>query len=458
MTRRNRALIKNIWFCVELEEYYCPKCRGQRPFIDLPTRNTCRFIKSMHDLFLILSTDSQHHFQYLTFDPDDLSLNRRHYAPKSFLSGVHDPRHGWIAGKHVSSTPLKRALEHVHQNVLAEVAIVSTLLLLLQNLRRFSCNTLQCMSSRFPNLETFHYEPWRVWSHNDIPEANQNTRLLLERLSTTNNVKLKRLVLFKNFDDRYSSHFSDNSSGQTSDLHTSHHTTNPQDPDQSVARAVLEASLRLEALSVSFAIEADNFFHAAETDPTRNWPHLRSLTLTTRLNQMLLKAALIALRMPELEMLVIWNGQAGIAALFRYQLDDHKAVLSWKVNSEYTIPSHVIDTWEMVKRTFGKNDPRLILDYSVDYEICIKTHADAISHLKLFHVVRPTALQQILAAHKARLEGLSRWRGTRKEKKSPNFVRRWEEAFTYFIRIKEIYHDAPNRRTLPAHARRRQGH
>lgn len=205
---------------------------------------------------------------------------------------------------------------------------------------RFTPTILKCMFSRPPNLEAIHYEPWRGWSPNDEAATDQGNCLLLESLNLTpNNDSLKKLVLFENFDEQYSSQFSGSSNGNVQ-------TTNLRTPNRSVGRAVAKASLRLQHLSASFIIEADHFLSAAETEPAWNWPHLRSLTLTSRLlnvqgdrsimNQILLKAALIALKMPKLETLEIWNGQVGSAALFRYHIGDYRAVLSWKANWEHT--------------------------------------------------------------------------------------------------------------------------
>ncbi|KAI0378137.1 hypothetical protein F5Y04DRAFT_291411 [Hypomontagnella monticulosa] len=127
-----------------------------------------------------------------------------------------------------------------------------------------SCRTtLKGLFSRLPNLETIHYKPWRRWSPND--ETDQGNCLILELLFLNEN--LKKLILFENFDEQYSSLFSGSGDAQTTSLQTS----NP-----SVVREVAKTSLKLHHLSASFIIEADHFFDAAETEPVRNWPHLRS--------------------------------------------------------------------------------------------------------------------------------------------------------------------------------------
>lgn len=67
MTRRNRALVRYIWFCVELEKYDCIDCGGsfalatdldwqqhRHPFMSDP--DNWPVTKAFHDLFSILST------------------------------------------------------------------------------------------------------------------------------------------------------------------------------------------------------------------------------------------------------------------------------------------------------------------------------------------------------------------------------------------------------------------
>ncbi|KAI6083964.1 hypothetical protein F4821DRAFT_280477 [Hypoxylon rubiginosum] len=449
MTCRNRALIKSIWLSLELEEYECSICEGRA--VDGNGRwsrdgsDWCIIINAMRDLFWILSawetqpqkrltldisiyspSDSRHHFKYLTFGPD-APLDDRNPT----FSNQDDPRHGWIAGK-LSSAPSRQALEYVHREILApgeysgvfwneeyektwwqslpEAPVVSSILFRLQNRRRFAPTAFKCMFSRLPNLEAIHYEPWRVWSPDDETETDKGNCLLLESLAPS----LKNLVLFENFDEQYSSQFLGNDNVQIANLRT---------PNRSMGRAVAKASLTLQHLSASFIIEADHFLGVAEAEPAWSWPHLRSLTLTSRLlntkgspgmiDQMLLEAASVALKMPRLETFEIWNGQVGSAALFRYQTSDYGAVLSWKANWEHTIPSYVVEAWEAVAHAAGKNSSPLPLEYSVDDAIRINSHADAINYLELFKVLRPISLQQILAAHTARDVGLPQGLGPR---------------------------------------------
>lgn len=81
--------------------------------------------------------------------------------------------------------------------------------------------------------------------------------------------------------------------------------------------------------SASFIIDASHFFQARQ--PSWKWHSLTTLILTLELlvpyetsgeaNDMLFDAAAAAREMPNLELVEIWNGRAGLAGLFRYLSD-----------------------------------------------------------------------------------------------------------------------------------------
>ncbi len=356
MTRRNRALVKYIWLSLELAEYDCSKCAAGSPDIHHTSQETadeCVIITAMHDLFSTLSawepqgdlkldisihspSDSQHWFKYLTFGPDTLPYGQ------ATLGQRDDPEHAWIAGK-PSSAPPDAALRNVFSEVLGErvapflnreeegkwwrslpeVPAITSVLLRLQNRRRWRPPTLTHILSRLPRLEEFHYEPWRAWSVGDQRTTDQAYCSLFDSLAPR---KLRKLILFENFDEQYSTCFAD-----CSDVRA---------PALSVGQAVARASLELEHLSASFIVDVGHFLHAVE--PGWNWPHLTSLTLTSQLlsaqedlieiNDMLEAAAWTALEMPKLKTMEIWNGRVGSAALFRYHRSEGSgcAVLTWK--------------------------------------------------------------------------------------------------------------------------------
>jgi hypothetical protein len=135
-------------------------------------------------------------------------------------------------------------------------------------------------------------------------------RLLFESLSSD---RLRRLVLFENFNQTYPAGY--NMGGDPMRI-----------PSSSVSRAVANASLTLEHLSASFIVDASHFFDAREL--SWKWPNLTWLALTSRLlvpqerptelDDMLRAAAAAAMKMPNLETMEIWNGEKGLAMLFKY--------------------------------------------------------------------------------------------------------------------------------------------
>ncbi|KAI1212997.1 uncharacterized protein F4807DRAFT_308067 [Annulohypoxylon truncatum] len=469
MTRRNRTLVKYIWLSLELDEYDCSKCGGH-DLRHISKTDNCVIITAMHDLFLTLSTwgpqgdlkldisihspsDSQHWFKYLTFGPDTLPHSQ------ATLGQRDDPEHAWIAGK-PSSAPTDAALRHVFAEVLGEpynafydieqeskwwqtlpeVPAITSVLLRLQNRRRWRPNTLTQMLSRLPRLEEFHYEPWRAWSTNDQTVTDQGYCSLFDSLAPR---KLRRLILFENFDEQYSSCFA--------------RCDNMRVPDHLVGQAITKASLELEHLSASFIIDVEHFLCAVKSG--WNWPHLTSLTLTSqllsgqqlpiRINDMLEAAASTALKMPKLKTMEIWNGKVGSAALFRYQLKGNDcAVLTWKATWKFTLQPRLIKAWEAVAQA-NTNGTYFVVREFLDEKITINSHADAINFLELSEVLRPTSLQQILAAHEMRLEGMPQGLGLARTQptaihKKPSFSGRyWSKAVRYYTKIVERYLQIP---------------
>lgn len=219
-------------------------------------------------------------------------------------------------------------------------------------------------------------------------------RSLFESLASSQ-LQLRRLVLFENFNQQYPRSFM------------------PCDPiripTSDVSRAVANASLELEHLSASFMVDASYFFHARE--PSWKWPNLTSLSLTSRLlapdespieiDDMLRAAAAAAMKMPNLDIIEIWNGQVGLAALFRFQQarGGRPAVMTWRGTWEFALRSPVIQAWEAVALKH-RGHRSVIVKELLGAGAVVKCHGDAIHHLQLLtSVVRPVSLRQIRMEH-----------------------------------------------------------
>lgn len=197
---RNRALVRYIWFCLELQEYGCDQCAPSRyEDITLSNADNTLIIKAFEDLFSTLSawepngnllldisvhspSDSEHCFKYLTFGPDTSSdeCDGDGCAEQSVMVKLDDHKHGWVAGSQ-KSVPSYSAISKLFDEImrvgpftnyrqenkwwqqLPLVPAVTGLLLRQQNRRRWKPTALAEMFARLPRLQEIYYEPWREW-------------------------------------------------------------------------------------------------------------------------------------------------------------------------------------------------------------------------------------------------------------------------------------------------------
>jgi hypothetical protein len=178
-----------------------------------------------------------------------------------------------------------------------------------------------------------------------------------------------------------------------------------------VSRKLARASLHLTTLSVSFIGDAEDFFAACHDSWT--WDKLTSLALTSRIltnftdtsdiNNMLLDAADIALKMPKLDTLELWNGRRGVAMLFRYQRarDGQLAIITVRGTSKFALGIEATQAWDVVAQSHCHGG--VVVQTSLIDPDVIRNHGDAICQLGLStEVVRPVSLEQILSEHRFR--------------------------------------------------------
>jgi hypothetical protein len=126
----------------------------------------------------------------------------------------------------------------------------------------------------------------------------------------------------------------------------------------------------------------------------------------TELDDMLRAAAAAAMKMPNLETMEIWNGEKGLAMLFRYQRAERgqPAVITWRGTWELTLRPLVIQAWDSVALRH-RGQGHVIVKELLDAGASVKSHGDAIRHLKLSRpVIRPVSLRQIQMEHIIREE------------------------------------------------------
>ncbi|VUC32249.1 unnamed protein product [Clonostachys rosea] len=174
-------------------------------------------------------------------------------------------------------------------------------------------------------------------------------------------------------------------------------------PDhRALVQALASRSRRLEHLSVSYMINARQFFESCR--PSYKWDSLQSLALTSPVltpsedrepvTKLLLAASQAAGRMPKLEDLVLWNGKRGECCAFIYHRDEYsrgdegsEATLTWRGTWYFNL-NDVVASWEKVAR--------IRLEQERLQEDIIHSHGDAIYHLRLPRdVIDPESLLEI---------------------------------------------------------------
>ena len=178
--------------------------------------------------------------------------------------------------------------------------------------------------------------------------------------------------------------------------------------DPRIGAAFASRSLDLEQLSVSYMVNAEDFFQACTR--TWTWQHLQSLALTSQLLQymgsrqeiyaLLCGAGIAALQMPRLHTLALWNSTGGDACAFIYHTDRDCAYITWRGTWDLELSPRVVKVWQCL--AFKVHSSELRIDKQRIQGV-IGSHGDAIHHLDLpCRVVEPTSLWQI------RMEGAQR--------------------------------------------------
>ncbi len=190
------------------------------------------------------------------------------------------------------------------------------------------------------------------------------------------------------FENIHSNHFSKDSAVEAVEIST--------------AYTLAKFSLGLQYLILSFATDASYFFDACQKWIV--WPSLESLTLTSNallsqepiyVNNFLEKAARIAMKMPRLKSMELWNSNTTFAGVFQYQISesDRTAKIIWRSTWDLVLEPYVLRLWQDVtsKRIYCK------LQVVVEIlDVNITTHGDALRHLMLLNaVIHPVSLWQM---------------------------------------------------------------
>ncbi|PON22439.1 hypothetical protein TGAM01_v208720 [Trichoderma gamsii] len=448
MTFRTQRYVQYIWLCLELEEYeleeYYPQGMGDADshaigkalyeVVDALS-SWCDRPNLVLDISIHSPSDSAYWFKYLTFEPD-CPFNQRE-SEYSELPGLSVPaitncgsddsdeieesddsddspdletdddaiyftsyQINKVFNQIVVKGPVETTMEgHEWWQGMPLARAVTAVLFRQQTRRRWPPKTMMQLLSRFPRLREIHYEPWREWDDGMQKRTDGDYQILFHSVASS---PLKKLTVFENFNQRYPIYFERCSDSRNLNYY--------------VARAIARC-LELEQLSASFIIDAKHFFQARGRD--WEWLSLTTLVLTSGLLQplgdhstiqhLLFQAARAALRMPKLELMEIWNGLEGVAAVFRYQTPRYKAnregkprptVMTWRGTWKFKLLVTLIQSWEHVTNKLH-GDELVVKTESLSGRL-IASHADAIHHLGIAELaIRPVSQRQIRAEHLA---------------------------------------------------------
>ena len=413
------------------------------------------------DISVYSPSDSEHWFKSLTFWPDtppSETHGQHQGVERETRARVDDRRHIWNTAGQIRATtgshglilnqhasPIGKSLNLVFAHImgcrpfkdeeqekkwwrqLPLVPAVTSILLRQQTRRRWKPSALAEMFARLPRLQEIHYEPWREWiddgkqketdyceychhlvycHHLLEDKTNMYAAYYLLLHSLSSSQQLKKLTLFENFNEEYPPHFANLILGTRSNTFR---TANPV-----VSQTIAQVSINLEYLAASYLVEAKDFF--ASYHPSWTWPALTSLSLTSQLltptespleiANLLQSAAAVAMHMPNLEVMEIWNGRRGLAGVFRYHWVKPSSngakstvTITCRGTWKFDLNSSVRQAWGAVAFARCGGGFRLVKEL-VD-RCDIRCHGDAIYHLKLSEgVIRSISLSQIRAEHK----------------------------------------------------------
>ncbi|UPK89273.1 hypothetical protein LCI18_000208 [Fusarium solani-melongenae] len=405
LAEEQTAQIDHIWLNIELKRYTCRAC-GNDESGTWSRLNDKIIATSVAWLFSILAnwnwkkakferhltlelntyspSDSEHWFKDCYFG----APGEDKFELLAQSGNVHDPRHGWWHGRNTEAPPdgaLRRPSEPSHVNFekdaqeLPFVHIVTKFILRRQCRRQLNPLALSHLWSKLPRLDEICYEPWQLSIRYTYHWWER--KMISRRLPTS----IKKVTIFEDFNENYLGLFR-----LCREPDSWLNLDRLRIPTPAIGAAFAARSRQLEHLSVAFLIDAHDFFNACQ--PHWRWNRLVSLSLTSRTiskttphetNKLLRVAAKVALNMPKLERMVLWNGSRGVACSFTYcQGDD--ASLVWKGTWDLKLEPEVLDARGAVVVV----EKQVLTDE-------IGSHGDAIKYLGLQSVVDEVSLLQI---------------------------------------------------------------
>ncbi|KAJ4987981.1 hypothetical protein SVAN01_06556 [Stagonosporopsis vannaccii] len=397
---RQRPLVQHICLNIDLPRYACRSCKRNDM---MSTRRSALFRRAILRLFSILSTwkptgrltlelsasspsDSQHWFKHYCFGPGH--EDTRDWTQQEKAIRWHDPKHGWVDGQQVK-TPAPPAIMRLFSplclnvpQTLPVVQAVTSFCIRRQLRHELFPEVLKALWEKLPRLESIIYELWRARRHHYQIACAYELAFLVQRSLPKH---VKRVSIFKDFNDQLELALKNATS------HLGRHVEATSAVDLELAKAFAAKSHHLEHLSISYMIDAHQFFTSCQQLPC-TWNLLQSLTLTSstlartvphhHVYALLRSASSVALKMPQLQTMVLWNTEPRQACAVIYQqhtATTAMATLTWRGTWNLDLSDDVVESWKKV----APGPCYLRLEKEALRDVDIRSHGDAIHHLRL---------------------------------------------------------------------------
>ncbi|KAH7410464.1 hypothetical protein DE146DRAFT_645017 [Phaeosphaeria sp. MPI-PUGE-AT-0046c] len=396
---RQRPLVQHICLNIDLPRYGCRACI--RSDISSSQRSTI-FRRAVLRLFSILSTwqptgrltlelnasspsDSQHWFKNYCFGPGH--EDTRDWTQQEKAIRWHDPKHGWVDGQQVKApdpSTIMRLFSPLCLNVPQNIPIVHavTSFCIHRQLRHeLFPEVLKALLDKLPRLESIVYELWRARRHHRQIASAYELAFLVQH-SVPKHVR--KVSIFKDFNNQLALALNN------ATPHLGQAIKSTSAVESELAKAFAAKSHHLEHFSISYMIDAQQFFTSCQQLPC-TWDLLQSLTLTSstlsrtashqNIYTLLRNASSIALKMPQLKTMVLWNSEPSEACAVIYQQNHARtmATLTWRGTWNLELSDDVVESWKKV----GPGPRYLRLEKEALRDVDIRSHGDAIHHLRL---------------------------------------------------------------------------
>ncbi|KAJ3536683.1 hypothetical protein NM208_g553 [Fusarium decemcellulare] len=217
--------------------------------------------------------------------------------------------------------------------ILPEAEVITHLLIRRRYFRNISAKSLSRILKAAPCLETIHLERWCYGRRHQDTVWDMNSAFIGHELPPS----LKQFSFYEEF---------------STDYHQRPRKMRSRRSNLKLLEAMAKSTHHLEHVSISFALDARNFFLPSLQ---LNGDSLITISLTSNIllsrsndmvNELLERAAQPAKKMPKLKILELWHCKTGEAGIFRYEKFDRFGSVTWQGTWTFTLSETVRQAWE----------------------------------------------------------------------------------------------------------------